>query len=265
MQRWRLAWQREIASRTAVEVAYSGSYADRQGITIREDFLPEQYWSSGNVRDTSANDFLTQNVPNPFNISNFASLQTTDPHLYQRMPGYTVFTPTDIQRHRLLRAFPHMNTGPGLRYLDQPLGVIKAHTLEVVLKKRYTFGLSGHAAFSANPVTENRTVEKYGPGADALADEQQWPALALDRVGLYELPFGPGKPFLDNSGFFATSPADGASAARSKTSQARCSTGATFFSTGTWTISRRTIPRSRFCPMGRSTRRRPGSTPTPDS
>ena len=57
VQRWRLGWQREIASRTALEVAYAGSYADRQGITIRQDFLPEQYWSGANVRDTSANDY----------------------------------------------------------------------------------------------------------------------------------------------------------------------------------------------------------------
>ena len=33
-------------ARTAVEVAYAGSYADRQGISIRQDYLPEQYWSS---------------------------------------------------------------------------------------------------------------------------------------------------------------------------------------------------------------------------
>jgi hypothetical protein len=52
VQRWRLAWQREIASRTALEVSYAGSYADRQGVTIRQDYLPEQYWSSANVRDT---------------------------------------------------------------------------------------------------------------------------------------------------------------------------------------------------------------------
>ena len=65
VQRWRLGWQRELASRTALEVAYSGSYADRQGITIRQDFLPEQYWSSANVRDTSANDFLTAERAEP--------------------------------------------------------------------------------------------------------------------------------------------------------------------------------------------------------
>ena len=54
-----------------------------------------------------------------------------------------------------------MNAGGGLTSLDQPLGVIKAHTLELVLTQRYAYGLTGHAAFSANRVTENRTVEEY--------------------------------------------------------------------------------------------------------
>ena len=49
-------------------------------------------------------------MPNPFYIANFASLQTTDPLLYQRLLGSTIFTSTTIQRHRLLRAFPHMST-----------------------------------------------------------------------------------------------------------------------------------------------------------
>ena len=106
VQRWRLGWQRDLGSRTALDVAYAGSYADRQGITIRQDYLPEQYWSSANVRDTSANDFLTANVPNPFNIANFASLQTSNPLLYARLAANAFFTSTTIPRHRLLRAVP---------------------------------------------------------------------------------------------------------------------------------------------------------------
>ncbi len=197
VQRWRLAWQREIASRTALEVAYSGSYADRQSISIRQDYLPEEYWSGANFRDTSANNFLTTNVPNPFYIANFASLQTTNPQLYQRMAGNTFFTNTEIQRNRLLRAFPHMNN---LSYLDQPLGVIKAHTLEIVLTQRYAFGLTGHAAFSTNRVTENRTVEEYDREPTLWQTNNNGRPWRLTGVGVYELPFGPGRPFLENGG-----------------------------------------------------------------
>jgi hypothetical protein len=204
VQRWRLGWQRELGGRTAIEVAYSGSYADRQGIDIRQDYLPEQYWSGANFRDTSANDYLTQNVPNPFNIANYASLQTTNPLLYQRLLGSTVFTSPTIPLHRLLRAFPHMSTGlNGLRYRDQPLGVIKAHTLEVVFNRRYSNGLSGHAAFSMNRVTENRTVEEYDQEPTLWQTNNNGRPWRLTGVALYELPFGPGRRFLNNERLFA--------------------------------------------------------------
>jgi hypothetical protein len=203
VQRWRLSWQREIARRTALEVAYSGSYADRQSVSIRQDYLPEEYWSSANFRDTSANDFLTQNVPNPFNLAlpAYAALQTTDPLLYQRLLGSQLFTtsPT-IQRQRLLRAFPHMNN---LTYLDQPLGVIKAHSFEAVLTQRYAKGLTGHFAFSTNRVTENRTVEEYDREPTLWQTNNNGRPWRITGVGVYELPFGPGRAFLDEGGVWA--------------------------------------------------------------
>lgn len=200
VQRWRLGWQREIGSRTAIDIAYSGSYADRQGISIRQDFLPEQYWSSANYRDTSANDYLTANVTNPFSIGNFASLQTTNPLLYQRLQGSTTFTSTTIQRQRLLRAFPQMN---GLFYNDQPFGIIKAHSLEIVVTRRYANGLSGHAAFSANRVTENRTVEEYDRAPTLWQTNNNGRPWRVTGVVVYELPFGPGRPLLHNPGLVA--------------------------------------------------------------
>ena len=42
VQRWRVGWQRDLGSRTVLDIAYVGSYADRLGIAIRQDFLPEQ-------------------------------------------------------------------------------------------------------------------------------------------------------------------------------------------------------------------------------
>ncbi len=182
VQRWRVGWQRELNPRTAIDIAYAGSYADRQGIALRLDYLPEQYWSSANVRDTSANDYLTQNVPNPFHISNFEALRTSNPLLYQRMAGSTFFTSTTTQRHRLLRAFPHMSAGNnGLQLQDQPLGVIKSHALEIVLTRRYANGLSANAALTVNRVTENRTVHEFDREPTLWQTNNNGAALAIDR------------------------------------------------------------------------------------
>jgi hypothetical protein len=197
VQRWRLGWQRELDRRTVVDIAYAGSYADRQGISIRQDFLPEQYWSSANVRDTAANTFLTTNVPNPFHISNFASLQTSNPLLYQRLLGSGTFTATTVQRNRLLRAFPHMNN---LNYNDQPLGEVKSHSLEVVLTRRYSNGLSGNAALTVNRVTSNRTVHEFDRAPTLWETNNNGRPYRFTAAAVYELPFGPDKPFLANGG-----------------------------------------------------------------
>ena len=205
VQRWRLGWQRDLGGRTVLDVAYAGSYADRQGIIIRQDFLPEEYWSGANVRDTSANDFLTANVPNPFNIANFASLQTSDPVLYARLAANAFFTSTTIPRHRLLRAFPHMsNSNNGLRIEDQPLGVIKSHSLELVVTRRYSGGLTANAAFTANRVTENRTVHEYDREPTLWQTNNNGRPWRVTGTAVYELPFGRDRRFLANGGVLAS-------------------------------------------------------------
>jgi hypothetical protein len=123
-QRWRLAIQREIARNLSVEVAYDASYSDRIGIDIRQDYLPQQYWIPGerNARDTATQTLLTANVTNPFAISNFASLRTTNPVLYQRMAANGFFTATTTQRNRLLRPYSHINN---LTFSELPLGAAR--------------------------------------------------------------------------------------------------------------------------------------------
>ena len=91
--------------------------------------MPEQYYSSvTNVRDATQQSLLQQQVPNPFNIANFASLATTNPALYQRLAGNSFFTAATTQRQNLLRAYPQLS---GLSYANLPLGVVKDHALEI--------------------------------------------------------------------------------------------------------------------------------------
>ena len=107
MQRWRVSVQRELTRNMAVEVAYTGSYADRLSASIRQDYLPESYWNDSNVRDTTQQNFLNANVPNPFNIANFAPLRTTDPALYARMASNCV-----LHRHHRAAAPAAARTVP---------------------------------------------------------------------------------------------------------------------------------------------------------
>jgi hypothetical protein len=72
---------------------------------------------------------MNQQVPNPFHISNFASLQTSNPVLYQQMSTLSQFSQTTIPKNRLLRPFPHMN---GLtNSAADTSGNMRTHALEV--------------------------------------------------------------------------------------------------------------------------------------
>ena len=129
LQRWRFGVQREIARNLSVELAYDGSYADRREISIRQDYLPEQYWITGTARNNAAQTALVANVTNPYNIANFAALRTTNPELYQRMSTNAFFTSATAQANRLLRPFSQYNTATDSRIDNLPLGENKGRSV----------------------------------------------------------------------------------------------------------------------------------------
>ena len=207
VQRWRFGVQREFFGNTSVEVAYSGQYADRVDRSIAGSFIPESYYTSGNVRDASAQTLLQQQVTNPFYIENFASLKTSDPALYDRMANNAFFQARTTQRQNLIRAYPQLSGNPliyannganvnPLQMSNMPLGVVKAHSLEVTVARRYRNGISANFAFSANDVTENRIVEAYDREPTEWQASQDARPFRMSGGAVYEFPFGANKPFL---------------------------------------------------------------------
>jgi hypothetical protein len=201
-QRWRLALQREVARNLSLEVAYDGSYSDRIGIAIRQDYLPQQYWIPGslNARDTATQTLLTANVTNPYAIANFAALRTSDPVLYQRMATNGFFTATTTQRNRLLRPFSHINN---LSYADLPLGKAKVHALQINASRRFATGFTANGALSFTSSRRNRTVEEYDREPTLWWNDNNSRPYRITAAAVYELPFGRGKTWLDNGGILA--------------------------------------------------------------
>ena len=145
--------------------------------------------------------------------------------------------------------------------------MIKSHSLEVILTP----------ALRQRPLRQRRVLDEPGDREPDGEEYDRAPTLwqtnnngrpwRVTAVGVYELPFGPGRPFLSEAASLAAI-ASGWSVGGTyrvpagRTAQRGTNTSS---STATWTTSRRTSPRSRFSPTGRSTRRRPGSTSTPGS
>jgi hypothetical protein len=202
-QRWRLGIQRELLSNLAVEVAYEGSYSNRIDISVRQDYLPEQYWIPGslNARDATTQAFLVGNTSNPFAIANFASLQASNPVLYQRMASNAFFAASTVQRNRLLRQFPHINN---LTFANQPLGESKVRAFSINVNRRFSGGLTANAAFAFTNSRSNRIVEEYDRAPTLWQQDNTSRPVRVTAGAVYELPFGAGKSLLADGGFWST-------------------------------------------------------------
>ena len=177
-----------------VEASYWGQYADRLFVTTRLDALPEQYWNATNTRNNAIATSMNQQVTNPFHISNFESLRTSDPTLYRHLSTLAQFTSPTIQKHRLLRPFPHMN---GLNDSAANTGAARTHALELNFQRRLAQGFMLNASYT-RMVQENRTIlDNEFEGAPTIwyPSDTARPH-RVTATGLYELPFGQGRAYL---------------------------------------------------------------------
>jgi hypothetical protein len=193
VQRWRAGIQRELSSHMMIEAAYWGQWADRVSVTERLDPLAEQYWATGMVRNNAVATEMNRNVPNPFHISNFEAIRTSDPVLYQHMSTLGQFTSTTIQKNRLLRPFPHMN---GLNDSAAPVGKTRTHALEVNFQRRLSAGFTLNASYSRIHQERFLTLENEFNTEPTI----WWPCdnarpHRFTATGIYELPFGRGRAF----------------------------------------------------------------------
>ena len=170
-----------------VSVGYAGSYSDHVKTTKKLDSLPAQYWATGSVRNDAIATSLNQNVPNPFLLANFASLQTSDPVTYQALASRSFFTSTTIRKNQLLRPFSQMN---GLSQSFTPLGESTNHSIEAVFQRRFAQGFTFNAAFTG---LHERDRDFYYNEFDASPTWRQsnnGVPYRFTMTGIYELPFG---------------------------------------------------------------------------
>jgi hypothetical protein len=196
-QRWRAGVQRELGRRMVAEVAYVGSRTDNMTLTQRLNFLPEQYWADGNVRNDVIPAFLDGTVPNPFNIANFEFLRTTNPVLYNDMATNGFFTATTIRRHQLLRAFPHMN---GLQNARVPLGKSRYDHVEMSLQQRLLGGIEYTVAYTRAWDERADLIENEFDRLPSWRTSGSSNPHHLMTTVIAELPFGAGKPWLRDPG-----------------------------------------------------------------
>jgi hypothetical protein len=195
-QRWRVGVQRQFGSSWVVDAAYAGSYSNSISIGHKLDALPEQYWADGLARNDAIANNLNANVPNPFNIRNFASLQQSNPLVYQDMNTQGFYTSTTIRKSQLLRAFPQMNGN--LTNNTTPDSYTKTHEFLLNVEKRFSKGFNLNIGYTAMKIRE---ADFYYYEWDTKPTERMSNDGRPHRLvgsGIFEFPFGKGKHFLAN-------------------------------------------------------------------
>jgi hypothetical protein len=136
-QRWRVGFSRELRRDMAIEVSYNGAFSHTL-LDRSLSFVPQQYWATGNTRNQAVDDNLRTLFPNPFNVSNFSSLSSSNPLVYNYLLTQGFFTGTTMSKANLIRAYQGMN-GLGI---TEDRARNKYHDLEISFEKRMSKGIS---------------------------------------------------------------------------------------------------------------------------
>lgn len=191
-QRWRVDVQHQFGSSMVMGIGYAGSWGDQIRVARKLDALPEEYWNQTAVRNNALATDMNQNIPNPFSVQNFASLQSSDPVLYQAIASRGFFTSPTIRKNQLLRAFPHINNLMDNSSTD---GQVKTHALEATFQKRFSHGFTFNANFTGLYQRDKLFYFNEYDAEPIWRESNTGVPRRFAAMGIYELPFGRGRSF----------------------------------------------------------------------
>ena len=180
IQRWSLSVQQELPGRIVAEVGYVGSRGTKLGVQRNLNPVPRQYLSTKNERDQPVIDFLSALVRNPFfGLPEFAGSELAS---------------QNVARSQLLRPYPHF----GDINVTEPTGYSWYHALQVGVEKRFTKGLTFQASWTYSKFMEAISyLNDTDPRPEEVISDQDFPHRFVLN-GIYELPFGKGRKWLNN-------------------------------------------------------------------
>lgn len=192
VQRWRAEVQRQFDANMMISASYTGFYTGTLDITRTLSALPAQYWAAGNTRNNTIASNLNLSVANPFYIGNFASLQTSDPVIYQALAARSFFTSTTITKGKLLQPFSQMGT---LKETG-PYGASKADSMDLVFRRRLAEGFTITANFTGVYQRDRDYYYNVFDSSPSWELSNSSVPYRFAATGIYELPFGKGKPLV---------------------------------------------------------------------
>jgi hypothetical protein len=187
-QRWRLSVQREIFPNQVIDVSYNGAYASSPA-TKNLSYLPAQYWNFFDSLNSSVDNAMKATVANPFLYTNFSSMATSNPALYNYLSSLSWFTGKTLQVQQLLRA--NLNAGAGLSEYGGFRAKTMYNDMELLYTKRFSKGIQSSFMYtrvwSRNQWQENQFDQsmEWEPNPNSRPNRFVW-------TTVWELPFGKG-------------------------------------------------------------------------
>lgn len=196
--RWRIGVQREIARNLMVDISYNGAYSYIP-VQNRINYLPQQYWTTGTVRNQANDNFLNGNVANPYNIANLAGLATSNPTLYRFVSGQGFYTNKNIARHRLLRGYSHYNNLRDYQLGGNGrIGRDKYKDMQLLVERRMTSGFQTTFMWTwASGRTQDWFMNEFDQSTTENINENVRPH-SIAWTAVYETPFGKGRKYVSD-------------------------------------------------------------------
>jgi len=183
---WLGSWSSDMSNFSSGLVnAGGGSNPNNQNLAP----VPASFFTGGNEPNIAGNKLLSTQVSNPFNIANFASLQSINPAAYNQMSHSGTFTNSTTAIGNLVRPYPFMG---GLSEVN-PIGQSHFQEILVTVTKRMSHGIDFTVAYQKNHQYDRDYFAN--PFNTAMSWEPSNTSLPyrLTAEALYELPFGRGK------------------------------------------------------------------------
>jgi hypothetical protein len=198
---WRAQFsvERQIGRSTVIQVAYVGSRTtnitlDGNANNTRTNSagfmtataVPGSFYTGGNQPNAVNNTLLSSKVANPFYLGNLASVQASNPVLYNLMSKSSYMTATGITIANLVRPYPQMSA---LR-LYKSNGTSQFQEFQANLSKRLASGLVLNFAYQKNYQFDRDFYENTFDPDPSLESSLISPPWRITSTWVYTLPFG---------------------------------------------------------------------------
>ena len=178
MQRYSFGVQQQLPKDLFFDISYVANRGSNLLVNRQFTAIPNSLLSTSPARDQQTINYLSSQVSNPF----------------YPLPG-TNIAGTNVARSQLLRPYPHYTSLTS----NEPVGASWYHSLQTTFERRFRQGFTFQFNYTYSKMLESNNFLNEGDANPerVISDLDRTHRWAIS--GIYELPFGPGKPHLANS------------------------------------------------------------------